>query len=189
MLWKELSLHPFTDPARSSLFVRREVPQGQKCYVLDTALFLASGTLLDACLAFSKFLINKLRNGEPILGFVELSLLVDILLSILQSLSERREERERGALRNDLGPGSRRTWTPPHTFTSFLITSSTPLYISLNYFELRSCPYDCKSPSACNDGNNKYVLSYYDVLGPELCVSHELFHLLLAITLQHYVIL
>lgn len=93
MLWKELSLHPFTDPARSSLFVRREVPQGQKCYVLDTALFLASGTLLDACLAFSKFLINKLRNGEPILGFVELSLLVDSLLSILQKACQKEEKR------------------------------------------------------------------------------------------------
>lgn len=100
MLWRELSLHPFISPASSSLSIRREVPQGQKCFVWDTALFLASRTLLDTCLAISKFLINRLRNGEPLLGLFELSLVVDILFSILHKACQRdrREGREREAL-------------------------------------------------------------------------------------------
>ena len=66
-----------------------------KCYVLDTALFLASRTLLDTCLSLKEFLMNQLLKGEPILGSPDLNLLIALLLFILQKafLKNRREEK------------------------------------------------------------------------------------------------
>lgn len=80
-------------PARFTLS-NRVSSIGWKCSVVDTALFLASRTLFDTCLAFSKFLMNEPVHGESPVGLPHLSLLVAIVFSVLQN---DREGRERGA--------------------------------------------------------------------------------------------